>query len=372
MPPAGPQRRRNTCSIGLLVAFAALAAGQAPASASDYGEGTITFKVTNLPDGVSASSYFHADEVGKDKFVFDADEGNLEADAKRPGVATYEGITFTYKGDRAKTGRYQVELGASDALENRVVGTPTKFATLRGAKSRESGFGGTVTGAKVYLTSEGADHLNKVLGDRNGPFKAGPIGTLTAKFTRSTQEAEGGALALALDPALVGKLATKGVVPATGGIAVSAPATLTGTTPTFPFVGGKVGVNSDTGAVSATGGLAFVKTTALGNACDGVKPVGASFAITNPGVRLAFEVTGTAVPSTGAAPDSFAALSSRSLTATADAATRTVTQTAIATLTPDGASALNSAFGTTAIGCGTADFTDEDLLGKFTITAKVR
>lgn len=368
-------RRRGPAAVVAGAVTAALMLAVAPLAAADsdpVNTGSVTLDLSNLPAGVSTTP-FHSKKLGKDEYKLEVFDGKFDPTTGVGTLESFDGVTFGFQGNHAKTGAYEVGFGSGAKVKNRVVGKPTAFAKVKGGRLSRDGFGAAVTKAKLILTDKGAANLNKALGKRNGgPFEAGQIGTVGGDYTPFTVQIASGGLGLSLDPVVAGKLTQKGVNPANGAFSVVAPATLASTSVSFPLTGGRLPLDrGDFGAVTGSGGLKLTKTNAVGGGCETAHPLGTNLTYTNPGAAFnsASALTADTAASSGGSSPGASVASLGALTIASNPATRQLTVTAPATLSSGGAATLNTVFGTASGGCGTSDFAVNDPLGTVTITA---
>lgn len=229
---------------------------------------------------------------------------------------------------------YRVRVGTRIRLSARVGGARVPILVLTGRPAvRRDGFGTVVTGLSAKLTAPAAQALNRTFGV-HAFARGATLGRVRVAAVPSQAEwRPAGATALALDAGTLEALTALGVAPG-----VVEPATLTGTTASFPITGGRAGLDLGAGDVTHAGGISL---TAGGTV-----------------VRLeAFDIR------LGAAPQLFASVNGstqkvaiadldlRAATPAVDGRRVTVGNVAVR-LTQGAADALNTAFGITAIAAG--------------------
>jgi len=229
---------------------------------------------------------------------------------------------------------YTVRVGRSIRLSARVGGARVPVLTLTGRpRVTRDGFATTVSGLTARLTAPAAAALNRTFG-----VHAFAEGAVLGRVRVAAQAAEAewratGATALAIDAGTLQALTGLGVAPG-----VIEPATLAGTTASFPIAGGKTALDLSAGVVRHAGGIS----------------------LTAGGTVVSLEAFDLRL---GAAPQLFAAVNGATpkvaiadldLAAASPAASgRRVTVGNVAVrLTQGAADALNAAFGTTAIAAG--------------------
>jgi hypothetical protein len=208
---------------------------------------------------------------------------------------------------------------------------------------RRRGFATTLADVPVKLTAEGATALNRALGVtafRNGTR----FGLATVRSLPAELLFDGGATTLALDPGFAATLQSLGIA---AGPAAPASANPDGTI-ALPITRGRVNAKTLAGSVDHAGGLVFSRETTALTARDTIlytSGLGRLTADLGSGRLevLALDVANAAERSAG-------------LTETLSGI--------VARLTPDGATALNQAFGTTSFAAG-------QVLGAMTLTAHV-
>jgi hypothetical protein len=214
---------------------------------------------------------------------------------------------------------------------------------MKKATVRRRGFATTVADAPVKLTAKGAAALNRAL--RVAAFRRGTrIGTATVRSQPAELAFDGGASTLALDAGAAATLQSVGVA-----VAPLPPAFANADgTIAFPITRGKVNAKTLAGSIDHRGGLVFSRG-----------PTGLTvkdFVIHTAGLpRLDADLDGRRAD--------FVTLDVAPVVETVSGRTETLAGV-VARLTPEGAAALNQAFGTTA-------FTGGQLLGNLTIAAHV-
>ena len=133
----------------------------------------------------------------------------------------------------------------------------------RHAEVSRPGFGTNVRGLTAVLNRTAATTLNTVFGVK--AFKAGlPLGKVVVKAQPSqTELLAQGSTALALDASTLGALASLGVTPG-----IIGPATLSGTTASFPITGGKADLDLSAATVTHSGGLSLTAGPTVVNLTD--------------------------------------------------------------------------------------------------------
>jgi hypothetical protein len=242
---------------------------------------------------------------------------------------------------------YRVTVGRRIGLSAKVGTRRLHIFELAGTpRVTRSGFDTRVRGLTARLTGKAARALNRAFGVH--AFRKGiPLGrvAVTARPAQ-TELAATGATALAIDPGALRALSSQGIAPGIVG-----PATLSGTTASFPITGGGANLDLSGGIVRHAGGISLTKGSTVVTLTAFDVRVGATpqlFASINGGASktavLDLDLTGVTPAVSG----------------------RTITLAGVtARLTPGAANALNSSFGTTA-------FTPGLVLGRATVTATGR
>lgn len=257
------------------------------------------------------------------------------------------GLRFAAGGTRVVLKDYRVAVGKRIRLSARVGGARVHILELRGTpRVKRSGFNTNVSGLRALLTGKAARALNRAFGVT--AFKKGlRLGSVTVRSKTSQAElAESGGTALEIDPGVLSALASLGIAPG-----VIEPATLAGTTATFPITGGRVGLDLGSGVVRHSGGLSLTKGATVVRLTDFDIRLGSApqlFASLNGGSPKAAILD---LDLSGAMP----AVSGRDVTVPG----------VVAKLTQGAADALNQAFATTA-------FTGGLVVGRATVTASGR
>ena len=254
------------------------------------------------------------------------------------------GLRFSAGGTRVTLKNYVVKVGGRITLSAKVGKGRVKILNLVGTpRVSRSGFGTNVRGLTAELNRTAATTLNTVFGVK--AFKAGlPLGKVVVKAQPSqTQLLAQGSTALALDASTLSALASLGVTPG-----IIGPATLSGTTASFPITGGKANLDLSAATVTHSGGLSLTAGATVVNLTDFDIVVGSG------GIRLLATVNGA----TGKVP-----IADLTLGGAPQVSGRTITLSGVAVkLSAEAAAALNAAFKTTALAAGVP-------LGTATVTA---
>ncbi len=245
------------------------------------------------------------------------------------------GLRLSAGGKRIVLKNYTVRVGRRITLSARVGGDRVTVLDLTGRpRVSRSGFGTNVSGLTARLNRTAARALNAAFGV--DAFRKGiPLGTVRVQAEPSqTQLLAQGATALAIDPATLQAIVSLGIAPG-----VIGPATLDGTTASFPITGGKAALDLSAATVRHSGGISLAKGAT-------------SVALTDFDIRVGM-----------GAPQLFAALNgSAEKVAILDLDLAALQPTVqgrsitlggvVAKLTQGAADALNGAFGTTAFAGG--------------------
>ncbi|MET0683836.1 MAG: hypothetical protein ABW060_00905 [Solirubrobacteraceae bacterium] len=248
---------------------------------------------------------------------------------------------------KVKLDNYIVKVGSKITLSARINGGKrATILNLTGTpKVTRDGFGTKVSGLTAKLNKTAARTLNKAYGVT--AFKKGlKLGKVRTSLVPSdTELLPEGATSLALAPAALQAIVAQGITPG-----VIGPATLAGTTASFPITGGLVALDLSAAEVSHSGGISLTKGATVVRLTDFDIVVGGSGA-----PQLFATLNG------GATPVAIIDLDLSALTPAIDG--RNVTLSGItAKLTQGAADALNAAFGTTAFAGGL-------VLGQATVNA---
>ena len=247
---------------------------------------------------------------------------------------------------KVKLDNYRVKVGAKITLSARLGGQRVTILNLTGTpKVTRDGFGTNVSGLTAKLNRTAARALNKAFGV--SAFKKGlPLGKVKVQAEPAdTELLPEGATSLALDPAALQAIVAQGITPGVVG-----PATLAGTTASFPITGGIAALDLSVAEVAHSGGISLTKGATVVALTDFFIRVGGGEA-----PQLLATLNG------GATPVAIIDLDLAALQPAIDG--RNVTLTGItAKLTQGAADALNAAFGTTAFAGGL-------VLGQATVNA---
>lgn len=264
------------------------------------------------------------------------------------GVIRHRGGLRLSAGRRSITLKdYDVRVGRRITLSARVGRSRVTIARLTGSpRVTRSGFGTNVSGLTARLTRPAARALNATFHVR--AFARGAaLGQVRVAATPSQVEfAATGATGLALDPAALQAIVGLGLTPG-----VVAPATLAGTTVSFPITGGVAQLDLSGGTVAHSGGISLTKGATVVRLTDFEIRLGTAvqlFAALNGGAQ---KVAILDLSLSGVTP----AVSGRSI-ALAGVEAR---------LTQGAADALNAAFGVNGFAAGL-------LLGRATVQATGR
>jgi hypothetical protein len=251
------------------------------------------------------------------------------------------GLRLSAGGSRIVLRDYVVRVGKRITLSARVGGNRVTILKLTGKpRVSRSGFGTNVDGLTARLNRTAARALNATFGVK--AFKRGVVlGKVRVQAEPSqTELLATGDTALAIEPAVLQALASLGITPG-----VVAPATLAGTTASFPITGGLAALDLSAATVTHSGGLSLAKGGVVVQLTDFDIRVPQLFASVNGGAEKL-------------------AIADLDLSALQPAISgRSVTLGGVGVkLTQGAADALNAAFGTTAFTAGLA-------LGTATVSA---
>jgi hypothetical protein len=247
---------------------------------------------------------------------------------------------------KVKLDNYRVKVGGKITLSARLGGDRVTILNLTGTpKVTRDGFGTNVSGLTARLNRTAARALNRAFGV--SAFKKGlALGKVrVVAVPAETELLAEGATSLALDPAALQAIIGLGITPNVVG-----PATLSGTTAVFPITGGSAALDLSAATVTHSGGISLTKGATVVTLTDFDISVGGAG-----GPQLFASLNGGAEK---------VAIIDLDLSALQPAITgREVTLSGItAKLTAGAATALNTAFGTTAFAGGL-------VLGQATVVA---
>jgi hypothetical protein len=181
--------------------------------------------------------------------------GSIDPATAAGRIAHRGGLRLSAGGERIVLKNYVVRVGRKVTLSAQVGGSRVTILTLTGTpKVSRSGFGTNVSGLTAKLNRAAARALNATFGVK--AFKPGiPLGKVRVQAEAAETEllAEG-ATALAIEPAVLQALAGQGITPG-----VIGPATLSGTTASFPITGGRAALDLSAATVTHSGGLSLTK-----------------------------------------------------------------------------------------------------------------
>jgi hypothetical protein len=281
------------------------------------------------------------------RVTFPISTGTIDPATAAGTIQHRGGLRLSGGGNAITLRDYAVRVGRRITLTARVGGARVAILALTGRpRVRRDGFGTVVSGLTARLTQAAARALNQTFGVH--AFSRGlPLGGIRVSAEPSQAEWQStGATALALDAGTVAALTGLGVTPG-----VIEPATIAGTSASFPITGGIADLDLSGGDVTHAGGISL--------------SAGATV------VRLeAFDIRLGATPqlfaSVNGGAEKIAVADLDVSAATPAVAGRQVTVGNVGVrLTQGAADALNAAFGTTALTAGLA-------LGVATVQASAR
>jgi hypothetical protein len=341
-------------SLTILAVSAGSALALAPAASADVGltGGSTTLRLSAGTAGALDSLGVQVAPTGRARAVrggvrFPITGGTIDPATAAGRIDHRGGLRFSAGGKRITLSDYRVAVGRRINLSARVGSGRVHIATLAGTpRVTRSGFNTNVSGLRARLTAKAATALNRTFGVQ--AFRKGlTLGAVTVRSrTGETELAASGATAVAIDPAALSAIVGLGVTPG-----VIGPATLAGTTASFPITGGSAKLDLSAGTVSHSGGLSLTKGATSVRLTDFDVAVGSTpqlFASLNGGAQ---KVAILDLDLTGVTP----AVDGRQITLAG----------VTLKLTQGAADALNGAFGTSA-------FTAGLVLGRATVTATGR
>jgi hypothetical protein len=164
------------------------------------------------------------------------------------------GMTFRAGGKTLRLTNFRVTVGSRSSLNAQINGGAR--ATIisldtRNAKITRQGVNTGASRIVASLNTTGATALNRYFGVKL--FKGGlRLGTVRSEAKFSEVIFRGGTTELALDGGTLTALGALGVSPG-----IIAPATLAGTTASFPITGGKVNARTLAGSITHSGGISL-------------------------------------------------------------------------------------------------------------------
>ncbi len=339
-----------------LVGLAATAAVAAPAAAAPVGvDGGVTILHLDRGTaaaldglGVSVAPVGPATASGT-RVSFPVTGGAIDPATAAGRVTHSGGLAFSAGGTTVRVTDFVVRTDRSKPVLTAAVGSarvPLLALDLDDAKVLRRGPGGVgtwVVRVGTSLTPAAAGALNAAFGSH---LAAGtPIGRVDLRVQPSQVELSGGATTLALDPGTAAALTGLGVTPS-----VIAPGTAGDAGLAFPVTGGRLAAGTFAGTIAHSGGIALtagatrVELRNFRIEVDGSPQLTAQVGTTATRVPLTVDLSGARI-----------GLSKRTA----------VVRGAKVSLTAGAASALNTAFATTALTAGLA-------LGTADVRAKVR
>lgn len=350
------QRHLVRTLVGIAASAAGAAALAVPAAAAPVGVGG---GVTNLhldrataaalgDLGLSVAPVGPAKATGT-RVTFPVTGGAIDPATAAGRVTHSGGLAFSAGGTTVEVTDFIVRTDTKRPVLTAAVGTarvPLLALDLGDAKVLRRGPGGVgtwVVRVETSLTGTAAGALNGAFGSH---LAAGtPIGRVDLRIAPAEVELSGGATTLALDAGTAAALTSLGVTPS-----VIAPGTAGAAGLSFPVTGGTLAAGTFAGAIDHSGGIALTAGTTRVELTNFRIETGAT-------KQLTAQVGGTAtrVPLSLDLSGAKIGLSKRTA----------VVRGAKVALTGDAATALNTAFGTTALTAGLP-------LGTADVRARVR
>jgi hypothetical protein len=341
-------------SLTILALGAGGALALAPAASADVGlsGGSTTLRLSSSTAKALGSLGVKVAPTGRARAAgggvrFPISGGSIDPRTAAGRIDHSGGLRLSAGGKRITLSDYRVAVGRKIMLSARVGSGRVHILELAGrAKVTRSGFNTNVSGLRARLTAKAATALNGTFGVT--AFKKGlTLGTVTVRSqTDETELAATGATAVAIDPAALSAIVGLGITPG-----VIDPATLAGTTASFPITGGQAQLDLSAGTVSHSGGLSLAKGATTVALTDFDVVVGAKPQLLASINGASQKVAILDIDLTGVTP----AVDGREITV-AGAALK---------LTQGAADALNAAF-------ATSGFTAGLVLGRATVTATGR
>jgi hypothetical protein len=329
-------------ALGLLgLAAAAVAAAPAAAASSGVGGGVTNLHLDRataaaLGDlGLTVAPVGPATASGT-RVSFPVTGGAIDPATAAGRVAHSGGLAFSSHGTTVRATNFIVRTDGSRPVLTAAVGSARvplldlDVADARVLRRGPGGVGTWVVRVQASLTATAATALNGAFGSHLAGGT--PIGRVDMRTAPSEVRLAGGATTLMLDPGTAGALTGLGVTPS-----VIAPGTAGAAGLSFPVTGGRLGAGTFAGTIDHSGGIALtagatrVELTRFRIEVGRTSRLTALVGGTTTRVPLAVDLSGAKV-----------GLSKRTA----------VVLGATVALTPEAASALNAAFGTTALTAG--------------------
>lgn len=259
-------QRRAAVGAGVAALGAALAMTPAIALAQDdtsaaVGSGQTMLKLDAgtakvLTDNEIAVSLVSPAKNSKSGLTFPVRSGGSSLDPKSyAGTLNHTGgLRFRAGGKTLVLKNFRVSVGSKATLNaqiNNGARATIISLSLSRAKVKRTGLDTSVSGIAASLNATGAKALNAYFGVQL--FTKGlKLGTVRSEAKFSEIVFDGGATDLALDGGTLAAVVGLGVTPG-----IIAPATLAGTTASFPITGGKVNAKTLAGSITHSGGLSL-------------------------------------------------------------------------------------------------------------------
>jgi hypothetical protein len=360
-----PARSGGVFNVAAVLTAAALlmTASAAFGAADPLKGGTTTIGPLKLPKKVNVSTRGGATKRGK-TVTLPITGGSLDPTNGSGPVQNGGSIVLKRGKHKAKLTGIVTTFGSGGKIAIQAIGSKykehkgQKIAKILGGTVGRAGFGGTVTNAVAKLTKKGAKSLNRALGIRKGGFKGGKLGTIstsTVPLTVAVTSAEsstseyigdiinGNCVPSGTCFTYAGKITEDGIT-----ATASNGATSTGNPPVVTFTpqtGGSMSPQCTGGTLTGSQGTITLADSVTGNVITQSNPQD-EFG----NVDVTFDATATGLGSLGRATATNLVVTPG--TCAADAATKTITVTAIQSVFPAAATLANQVFGLTGSPCG--------------------
>lgn len=192
-------------------------------------------------------------EVKGKKLSFEPEETSvIDATTMRGELVLKGGLTVKGRSKTAKLKAITLEPGVEKRVTAKIGSKLVELGSLKGGKAKLTRQAdGSLSGAKLSLSSSGAKKLNAATG---GGFSAGSFATVSATVTGRELPLDSGVATMTVDPGLMKTLTDNGY-----GITAEAPATANGNVVTIPLTGGAFDPIELTGRLSLEGKVTIGK-----------------------------------------------------------------------------------------------------------------
>lgn len=249
-------------SLTILALGAGGALALAPAASADVGlsGGATTLELSSSTAEALGSLGVTVAPAGRGRPVrggvrFPISGGSIDPRTAAGRIDHRGGLRLSAGGRRITLSDPRVAVGRKIMLSARVGSGRVHVLELAGrARVTRSGFNTNVSGLRARLSAKAATALNGTFGVT--AFRRGlTLGTVSVRSrTDETELAATGSTSVAIDPGTLSAIVGFGITPGVVG-----PATLAGTTASFPITGGRAQLDLGAGTVAHAGGLSLAK-----------------------------------------------------------------------------------------------------------------